>query len=269
MLLPLGSEGLNPLVVFSHGSFGVRTSNESLFNELASHGYVTCSLDHPYQSFFSTDVNGNTVYLDSEFMREVSSENAKEDPQRSSELYQKWMAIRTADINFVINTLIDLGKQDNSPTIFHQIDPTRIGVIGHSMGGSAALAVGRQRADVDAVMALEAPFMGDVMGVENGKFVWNKDSYPLPVLNIYSDSSWSHLKEWPQYTENVWLLEDTHPEVENVYLAGAKHLTLTDLALTSPFLTNVLNGGKADLDARECLTEINRFALEFLDKYLR
>lgn len=29
-----------PLVVFSHGGLGIKTSNESLYNELASHGYV-------------------------------------------------------------------------------------------------------------------------------------------------------------------------------------------------------------------------------------
>jgi len=35
--------------------------------------------------------------------------------------------------------------------------------------------------------------MCDIIGVEDGEFVWNEDTYPIPVLNIYSDSSWSHL----------------------------------------------------------------------------
>ncbi|HKK83675.1 MAG TPA: alpha/beta hydrolase, partial [Atribacterota bacterium] len=48
-----------PLIVFSHGGLGIKSSNESLYNELASHGYVVCSIDHTYQSFYSTDQDGN------------------------------------------------------------------------------------------------------------------------------------------------------------------------------------------------------------------
>lgn len=44
---PENANGTYPLVVFSHGMFGVKMSNESLFRELASHGYVVCSIDHP------------------------------------------------------------------------------------------------------------------------------------------------------------------------------------------------------------------------------
>ena len=46
----------------------------------------------------------------------------------------------------------------------------------------------------------------DVVGVDNGEFVWNEETYPIPVLNIYSNS-WSHHK-WPQYAVNSRLLVD-------------------------------------------------------------
>lgn len=51
---PGDTEGSFPLVAFSHGSFGTRTSNETLYRELASHGYVACSIDHTYQCFLNT-----------------------------------------------------------------------------------------------------------------------------------------------------------------------------------------------------------------------
>lgn len=50
-----------PLIVFSHGGLGVKSSNESLYKELASHGYIVCSIDHTYQSFYSTDEDGDTT----------------------------------------------------------------------------------------------------------------------------------------------------------------------------------------------------------------
>ncbi len=38
--------GGHPLVVFSHGGLGVLDSNESLYLELASHGFVVAAIGH-------------------------------------------------------------------------------------------------------------------------------------------------------------------------------------------------------------------------------
>lgn len=262
--------GAYPLIVFSHGSFGIRTSNESLYNELASHGYVVCSIDHTYQCLYTTGVDGHRVFADSGYVKELQVENAKTDPMQSFLYYQKWMAIRTGDIDFVIDTILNQASNANADTAYKLVDSSKIGVIGHSLGGSAVLGMGRLREeDIDAVIALEAPFMCDIQGVENSAFVWNDTPYPVPVLNIYSDSSWDHLDQWPQYAENARLLTDDDPDSFNVHISGAGHLSLTDLSLTSPFLTTVLNGEKARLDNRECLGMINALCLEFFDAYLK
>jgi hypothetical protein len=84
------------------------------------------------------------------------------------------------------------------------------------------------------VIALESPFFHDIIGVENGEFLWLDKAYPVPVLNIYSDSSWSHLSEWPQYARNAALLTDAPETAVSLHLPGAGHFSLTDLALTSP-----------------------------------
>jgi dienelactone hydrolase len=265
---PENAAGKHPLVVFSHGSFGVKSSNLSLYRELASHGYVVCSIDHTYQCLFTADTSGNISLLDRSFMREILAEDAKSDKAQSYEYYQKWMGIRTGDINFVIDYALSQAASSDPDHVYALIDTTTIGVMGHSLGGSAALGIGRTRDDVDAVIALESPFLCDVVGVDNGEFVWNEETYPIPVLNIYSDSSWSHLDEWPQYAVNSRLLVDAEPTAYSVHVQGTGHLTLTDLALTSPFLTRILNGHRAGIDARYCLTTIDRLALEFLDYYL-
>jgi hypothetical protein len=67
------------------------------------------------------------------------------------------------------------------------VDTDHIGMMGHSLGGSAALGIGRQRDEVNAVIALEAPFLYDIVGVEDGEFVFVDADYPTPVLNVYSD----------------------------------------------------------------------------------
>ena len=266
---PEDGDGTYPLIVFSHGSFGVRSSNLTLYRELASHGYVVCSIDHTYQCLFTTDTDGHTSFLDSGFMREVSAEDAMSDKAQSHEYYKKWMRIRTGDMNFVIDQAVSAAASSNPDPAYALIDASKIAVMGHSLGGSAALGVGRARGDVSAVIALESPFMCDIVGVADGGFVWNEEPYPVPVLNIYSDSSWSHMNEWPQYAANAKLLVDTKATAYSVHLEGAGHLTLTDLALTSPFLTRMLNGQKASIDTEYCLTTINRLSLEFLNCYLK
>ncbi|MGN1147926.1 MAG: hypothetical protein ACI4TB_05850, partial [Lachnospiraceae bacterium] len=51
-------EGSYPLVVFSHGAFGIIDSNYSTCIELASNGYVVASIGHPYHAMYVKDVNG-------------------------------------------------------------------------------------------------------------------------------------------------------------------------------------------------------------------
>jgi dienelactone hydrolase len=258
-----------PLVVFSHGSFGIRSSNESLYNELASHGYVVASIDHTYHSMFNTDVDGNKTWIDLGYVQQVSAQDAHTRKQQAFEFFQKWMEIRTGDINFVIDTILEQTENNAADNIYRLIDTTKIGVMGHSLGGSAALGIGKMRNDISAVIALESPFLDDIEGVENDNFVFSNKVYPVPVLNVYSDASWSHLSEWAQYAENFKLLSDTEVTAFNVYIRGAGHLTLTDLALTSPVLTRVLNGQKSTADAEYSLKIINKVCLEFFDSYLK
>lgn len=266
---PKDADGRYPLIVFSHGSFGVKSSNLSLYRELASHGYVVCSIDHTYQCLFTADTDGRVSLIDRGFMREVLAEDAERHKMQSYEYYQKWMGVRTGDLNFAIDYALSQAAGSHADPVYALIDTTKIGAMGHSLGGSAALGIGRTRDDVSAVVALESPFMCDIVGVENGQFVWDEETYPVPVLNVYSDSSWSRLDELPQYAANAKLLAHTKAISYNVHMRGAGHLSLTDLALTSPLLTWILNGRKANIDTEYCLTTIGRLALEFFDCYLK
>ncbi|MBN2047450.1 MAG: hypothetical protein JW750_06395 [Anaerolineaceae bacterium] len=258
-----------PLILFSHGAFGVRTSNVSLYRELASHGYVVCAVDHTDHSLYSRGADGSLILIDGDYMRGLSAENASVDPEGSYAYYQDWMAVRMGDLRFVIDTILARADVANADGLYRLVDESKIGVIGHSLGGSAALGMGRTYADIDAVMALEAPFMVDIIGVKDGKFVWNQARYPVPVLNVYSDSSWEHLGKWPQYAANARLINEPDANTHNAHLIGAGHLTLTDLSRTSPLLTRMLNGYEAPINAADCLTQINQLALAFFDHYLK
>lgn len=257
-----------PLIIFSHGGLGTETGNESLYLELASHGYVVCSVGHPYHALWTTSEDGHVTFVSMEYFQELQREDAKSDKGQSFRYYQKWMQTRTGDTNFVMDTILEKAA-NGTEGVYGLIDVERIGVMGHSLGGSAALGIPRQRDDIDAVIALESPYLYDIVGVENNQFVFTSEPYPVPVLNVYSDASWSHLSEWAQYARNYDLLSDSRTTVSNIHLSGAGHFSLTDLSLASPLLVRLLEGGESTRDNAEYLHDVNRVCLEFFDRYLK
>jgi dienelactone hydrolase len=266
---PISFEGTYPLIVFSHGGLGVKSSNETLFKELASHGYVLCSIDHTYHSFYTTDEDGDTTWIDLGYIQELFAESPRTDIQQSYVYYKKWMNIRTEDISFVIDYIISEAEDKNESSLHSLVNTSKIGVMGHSLGGSAALGIGRVRDDISAVIALESPFMYDIEGVEDGRFIFLDETYPVPVLNVYSDSAWHILSDRPQYAANYALLTDIDATAFNLYIKGVGHLGLTDFALTSPLLTRVLDGQKSTKEAEDYLKTINKICLEFFNSYLK
>lgn len=252
-----GSGETFPLVIFSHGGLGTENSNESLYRELASHGYVVCSVGHPHHAFWTKSEDGRVTFVSLEYFGELQREDAQTDKQGSFRYYQKWL-----------DTI--LAKAANGAGgVYARVDGARIGVMGHSLGGSAALAMPRQRDDIAAAIALEAPFLYEIVGVEQDEFLWLDEEYPVPVLNIYSDSSWSHLSEWAQYARNAALLTNAPQTAISLYLPGAGHFSLTDLSLASPLLTRLLEGGQPNPDPVGYLESVNHACLEFFDRYLK
>lgn len=274
-----------PLVVFSHGAFGIRDSNISAYEELASHGYVVCSIDHPGHSFYTESVDGKRVFVNKPYLNEVINSN-KESYYTKAEKYkliQNWMKIRTEDINLTIDSILDyaskgdmanvpLKQQAAAMKLYQSIDSDKIGVFGHSMGAAASVQIGRERNDVDAVINLDGPYFGEMTyDAAQDDFVSLGKPYNIPILNIYSDQVWVQLKDGTDtgvYAGNK-ISSQIAAKSYTVYLEGTKHLTLTDLAIVSPFLTDMLNGERAKVDAKKSIILENSLILGFFDEVLK
>jgi dienelactone hydrolase len=254
-----------PLIVFSHGGISTKTSNLSLYKELASHGYVVASVEHTYHAL-STEIDGKKIYIDSGYMKELSTEDSHSDIENSYECFQKWMKLRTDDINFVIDTFIEKAANENN-SFYSLIDANSIGVAGHSLGGSAALGVTRQRDDIKAVIALESPYMYDITGIDGNEFSWNTNPYPCALMNVYSDSGYPLIESDNKYVQNKNYLYN-NGNVEYYYIEGSNHYTLTDLVRRSPILCVLLGGGHKK-PGYDTLEFINQKSLAFFDKYLK
>lgn len=282
---PENGEETYPLVVFSHGAFGIRDSNISAYEELASHGYVVCSIDHPGHSFYTESVDGNRVFVNKPYLNEVINSN-KESYYTKAEKYkliQNWMKTRTEDINLTIDSILDyvskgdmanvpLKQQAAAMKLYQSIDSGKIGVFGHSMGAAASVQIGRERNDVDAVINLDGPYFGEMTyDAAQDDFVSLDKPYNIPILNIYSDQVWVQLKDGTDtgVYEGNKISSQIAAKSYTVYLEGTKHLTLTDLAIVSPVLTNMLNGERAKVDAKKSIILENSLILGFFDEVLK
>jgi len=267
---PRNADGTFPLLVFSHGANGMKRSNTSTYTELASHGYVVVSIDHPYHSLYTKSDDGTVAIINQEFNLELSNVN-KDGIYTMEEVYeiiQKWMKLRTDDMNFVIDTILTKVKSGNDP-VYQQIDPKKIAVFGHSMGGAASVWLARERNDIDAVVNIDAPFFSDLVYKKDiDDFVTRDEDFTTPLFNIYSDDVWEQLGRNSAYAANN--LDNEHfKNAYTVHFQGAKHLSFTDLPLLSPILANMLQGGKASIDPYYCIETANELILQFFDYELK
>lgn len=260
---PTNPEKECPLFVFSHGGISFKTSNVSLFGELASHGYIVLSIDHTYQAL-STKIDGKKISMDTNFRKEIMNEDSHKDINDSFQCYQKWLPVRINDLDFTINDA--LAKKQDRYKFFDNIDESNIILSGHSLGGAAAYGTARKRKDIKAVIALESPYLADIIGVDGNDFIWNETEYDCAMLNFYSDSGSSLVENDHKYYQNKKYLTNTG-NIGYCYIKGANHYTLTDLVRTSPLLCQILGGGYS-LSGSKSLKIINETTLNFLNKVI-
>jgi dienelactone hydrolase len=274
---PKDAKGTYPLVVFDHGILGIKTSNTSTFMELASNGYVVCSIDHPYLSLFTVDTSGHRTIIDQAYLQEyLNVSNGKFDDATVLKLEHKWMQFRIADINFVLDTILAQTNMAGSDAVYQLIDTKKIGLIGHSLGGESSAQVARQRNDIDAVINLDADLAGEYLDYVNGKNVMNDEVYPIPILTILSDTLERMIAAVPDANTVVAVqhVTATAPNAFEVHLSGTDHLSLTDVPLNMPFLASLINAsvpkaGGHEVDPLSTIEKMNDIVLQFFNVYLK
>lgn len=155
-----------PLIVYSHAGGGHRRAATFLCTHLASHGYVVAALDHS---------------------ETLSQELARRESETDEQKTRRWEAVisnRVPDVRFLLEYLLN----DSASERELNLDPNRIGIVGHSFGGWTALAMPEVDERIQAVVAL-APG-----GASNPKpgilpltltFDWGRD---VPTLYLVAEN---------------------------------------------------------------------------------
>ena len=277
-----------PLVIFSHGAFGYYQSNTSTYMELASHGYVVISLDHPYHSFFTKDTAGKTITVNPQFIQEVMYINEMGTPEQEIiELAHGWLEIRTGDMNFAIDSVKAVkeaaGEQVNASlpsywyvgktsteqeilSILAMTNIEEIGLMGHSMGGATSVTLGRTRDDIDAVIDLDGTMLGEQFSYVDGVYDFYEEAYPVPLLAVSNEAHYFEGKELTELYVNSVVLANAM-DAKYTYFKGSGHMNFTDLPLFSPALASLL--GVGEVNAEECIVTMNQVILDYFNCYLK
>lgn len=271
-----------PFILFSHGAFGYYQSNVSTYMELASNGYVVVSLDHPYHSFFTEDTEGSLITVDPNFLQEVMRANEESATEEEIlEMSHKWLAIRTADMQFVLDSIKNAKMEGCDSAVWFieseevekeivkvlsMTDVDTVGLMGHSMGGAASVAVGREREEIAAVIDLDGTMLGEELSYENGEYQFCAEPYPVPLLAIDNEEHYEEGKSVGKLYVNTAVLENAI-DSRHTYFVGSGHMNFTDLPLFSPVLASLL--GTGTIDETECVETMNEIILAYFNYYLK
>jgi dienelactone hydrolase len=250
---PAGGQRSLPLVVLSPGFTSPRSTLTALAEDLASHGYVVAGIDHTYESHATTFPDGR-----------VTTCLARDAPRRDRP--EKTVAGRAADVCFVLSELT--GAHSAWPGA-GLIDPSRMAMAGHSIGGAAAIAAmladSRVRAGIDMDGATAAPIPGH--GLSRPFLFLGKQSNYTPGSGgavITSRRDWKRLRGSVSTWERDWELMTGWKRW--LVVAGAIHASFTDLALLA-------DQSGIDIDAHipgaRSLDITRAYVRAFFDQHLR
>jgi dienelactone hydrolase len=162
-----------PALIFSHG-FGVsRVSYSALAQELASRGYVVLTVDHPYGGFMVAP-DGRLLQPGGDSLRRrlgSASNPATVDSALAWDA-RRWALEGAAVARRVAARRTGVGTLASSLSI----DTMHVGMLGHSLGGAAALQACRDDAIFRACADMDGEPVGDV----------ERDGVPKPILVLLS-----------------------------------------------------------------------------------
>jgi dienelactone hydrolase len=173
------TDGLHPVVVFTHGYTGTFTDYTFLYEDLASRGYVVVSVDHTYEA---TAVEFPDGRLATSVLGSYLANNWRVD----DETLQFVVSVRLDDLRFVLNQLQRINNEASGP-FDGKLDMSRVALAGHSLGGLTTLlgvrADSRFRAGIllDPYLSEDVsnPTLTSVLLLAAGRTEWSENELSL------------------------------------------------------------------------------------------
>ncbi|WP_194973567.1 alpha/beta hydrolase family protein [Aquiflexum lacus] len=257
-----------PILIFSHGSNAEAFGYYALMEEIVSHGYIIFNINHTYESSGSLFPDGEIKLYDKAFDQKTNTEimgemawNAIQEYEKANNEYDQLLAVEDLIRNYVaaeislrwskdISEVIDrLAQWNETSFLSGHLDLSKVGVFGHSQGGSA---VGQAMLDDDRIMAGI-----NLDGVQWGVMI--DTTIQKPFLLVSSD--------WDQ--EHLNLNKFAYRNLDNfnsIVIRDAGHSNFMDIPLLVNF-SLINEAGKINPYRAYQIT--SELILDFFDKSLK
>jgi predicted dienelactone hydrolase len=248
LLAPI-AEGGFPVVLLEHGSGVVPAIYTVLAEGLASSGFIVVATNHPPDSLIA-------VFPDGHELKFTPYWPAEADRRTQGIAIGKFAdEVLAADVRFVLDQLQEMNSQDH---FWHgHLELSKIGIAGHSMGGTTAALATQEEPRILAGVNLDGSTYPGM----------NADVHPIPVHKPFlflateeHASGEDHAREYVGSESNTYY----------VVVAGADHMSFTDANLVSSRFTRDQKPDDTAFE-RAVLTSVLTRSLveEFFVKYLK
>ncbi len=252
-----------PVVIYNHGYSGFTSVYQSVFEELASHGYIVVSVGHelesslllvddgiiitsdPNNEFYSSrapELSGPEInsLQDTILTSDDLEENRKAYKQlfKLSPLHNESTRLWASDTTAVIAKLKQLNAKDNN--LSGAFDFEAVGVFGHSVGGATAGQLAFGDNEIRAGINLDGFQFGDLINSQ----------LRIPFMFVSSN------QQANSYLRATSFMHDSETVCYQATIKGFSHGNFSDLEQLMP--------------GRERATELQRdLILAFFNKYLK
>ena len=249
-LAPIAQRGPFPIIFLEHGTGVVPSIYTVLAEGLASMGFVVVATNHTPDSLISVFPDGHEVRFKPYWPADA-------DRRTQGEAIAKFAEdVLVRDVHFVLDKLGDMQSHDE---FWHgKLDLSRVGIVGHSMGGTTA-----------ALAAMEDPRILAAVNLDGSTYPgMNADVRPIelhkPLLFIMTEEHASNPDV--QVREYVGSESNTY----YVVMRGTDHMSFTDSQLVRSRFARDSKADKGVFEHAVLTSTLTRSLVEeFLGKYLK
>jgi predicted dienelactone hydrolase len=264
-----------PFPVITYSTSGLMSSHMTLFEELASRGYVVLCIGHPYWNPFVYGSGGEVIPFDgqNEYYRawwaeadsaavgeaksQITLARSAAAQERAHLRHNELMPVavddlRTwaVDIGFVLDELAAM--EQDAGFLAGALDLEHIGIMGFSKGGAAAGQFCVTDARCEAGINLSGFMYGDILNV-------NLDT---PFFFFSEEELWC-----PDCFVNDLFYKRAESDAYQMKIRGARHASFGDLCLWGQWLQWA--SGNPTIGGERMTTIQNVYSLAFFDKHLK
>lgn len=243
-----------PVILFSHGLLGTSSLTYlSILEEIASHGYIVCAIDHP--NYYVPE----SLKLSEQFMR-MTPQEQKDFQTSAIELYK--------NNNARVITVLEQINQNPLSIFYHKLDLDRIIVMGHSAGGTAAIEFCRNNKQCKAAINLDGWY----------DHIIKPEPLDVPLLLMFGEKSIEVTEPTQEYLQRKQLTREQYCDREKAIMQHRAALCASPLC-TLKVIEGASHGDFGDsilfkwplrswqaAPRYQTLTKINATIIEFLSR---